>query len=174
MSRARQDDDLSDEIRRTMEEADAALAALESEQDEPDPCEPTEADRLLLRDLCERMGPEHVLDAALAAWRERLRATTLQPSMIIGSWLRSCIDRVDEKKPPTSVVLLQRPVSDLTLGTRAHNALCNLRIETIGQLLLWSSRELHNARHVGKATVAEIEAALDKIGLKLKSARRIP
>lgn len=55
----------------------------------------------------------------------------------------------------------------LKLGTRAHNCVMAQNIQYLGELIARSEWQVRNFHNVGKATLQEIMAALERKGLKL-------
>lgn len=64
---------------------------------------------------------------------------------------------------------LELPVEDLEIGTRASNCLRRAKIETVGQLVQLTKLELLNLRSLGAGTADEIEEAVHKMGLSLRT-----
>ena len=65
--------------------------------------------------------------------------------------------------------LLSTPIEQTELSYRAIvNLADGCDVFTVGQLMEWTKHDLLKVRQIGKATVAEIESMLDKLGLKLK------
>jgi chromosome segregation ATPase len=71
------------------------------------------------------------------------------------------------EKPPENP-LLQQPVYDLEMTARSQNSLRAEDIETIGDLIKLSERELLKIPNLGKGCLTEIKDALAERNLKLK------
>jgi ribosomal protein L44E len=69
---------------------------------------------------------------------------------------------------PSENPLLQRPVYDLEMTARSQNSLRAEDIETIGDLIKQSERELLKIPNLGKGCLTEIKDALAERNLKLK------
>ena len=72
-----------------------------------------------------------------------------------------------ESNDPNSVYY-DKSIHDLNLTTRANNCLRRGGIHTIGDLANSTYSDLKRIRNTGPVIIAEIIAALDKIGVKLK------
>lgn len=62
---------------------------------------------------------------------------------------------------------IEASVGELELSVRASNCLYNANITTVGELCKLNRRDLLRMKYVGSRTVNEIEAELDKFGLRL-------
>lgn len=69
---------------------------------------------------------------------------------------------------PSENPLLQRPVDELEMTARSQNGLRADDIETIGDLIKISERQLLNIPNLGKGCLTEIKDALATRNLKLK------
>jgi len=68
---------------------------------------------------------------------------------------------------------LDRPVSSLGLAFRASNALSRAGIQTVGEVVQWSVRDLKTLPGFGPASVIALTAALNAMNLSLREAERI-
>lgn len=60
------------------------------------------------------------------------------------------------------------PVEHLELSYRAENCLKNANVYTIGELVLWTAKDLLKVKNCGKKSVREIRDELARLGLHLK------
>lgn len=65
--------------------------------------------------------------------------------------------------------LLELPIEDLNLSVRAYNCLRAANIIRMRELLTYTTEELAEFRMFGQKSIAEIEYALEKIGLSLRN-----
>jgi hypothetical protein len=70
-------------------------------------------------------------------------------------------------KPETPIH--ERPIRELKFSARTTNLLATVHINTIGQLCKLSVRDLHLMRGAGATVINEVQTALSKVGLRLKS-----
>lgn len=63
--------------------------------------------------------------------------------------------------------ILDAPVAALGLGGRAINGLRNELIDTIGEVILYSEKELLDMRDFGRKSLATLKSALAVYGLRL-------
>lgn len=61
--------------------------------------------------------------------------------------------------------ILARPIDDLLLSTRAHNALTKAGIRTIGELSLLTDEQLLHLRNFGATSVSEVREKLRQVAL---------
>jgi DNA-directed RNA polymerase subunit alpha len=61
--------------------------------------------------------------------------------------------------------LLKTPIEDLNLSVRAYNCLRSARIDSLGQLVHYSTSDLLKFRNFGRKSLAEIENLLTEKGL---------
>lgn len=64
--------------------------------------------------------------------------------------------------------LLDSPLKALGLGTRAHNCLYRMGVQTVRDLVVQSRSELQGIPNCGRITLEEIEVALESKGLSLR------
>lgn len=64
--------------------------------------------------------------------------------------------------------LLSRSVEELQISVRATNSLKNENIRTIGELVQRTRGDLLRTPNLGRKSLAEIEAVLRELGLKLR------
>ena len=78
------------------------------------------------------------------------------------------------KSPPITKpsIALGRRLETFELSVRTLNRLTGEGIETLGDLLKWTSDELIGIPAFGQRCLAEVEMLLEKQGLRLKEARR--
>jgi DNA-directed RNA polymerase subunit alpha len=75
-------------------------------------------------------------------------------------------------KPPAHTAeggVLARPVSDLDLSIRSRRCMEKLGIETLGQLVQKSEKDLLECRNFGETSMKEVRTKLAELGLKLRS-----
>lgn len=65
--------------------------------------------------------------------------------------------------------LLKRTIYECGLGVSINNALLPLGVESVGDLLKHSEKELSKVRHLGKVGIKKIKFFMDSHGLKLKA-----
>ena len=82
--------------------------------------------------------------------------------------IKSFEHRQSSEATPKENSLLQRPAKDLEISTRAANSLWADDIETIGDLIKLSERDLLYIPNLGKGCLTEIKDALVTRNLKLK------
>ena len=82
--------------------------------------------------------------------------------------IKSFDHRQSSEATPKENPLLQRSVGDLEISTRAANSLWADDIETIGDLIKLSERDLLYIPNLGKGCLTEIKDALVTRNLKLK------
>jgi DNA-directed RNA polymerase alpha subunit len=82
--------------------------------------------------------------------------------------IKSFEHRQSSEATPKENSLLQRPAKDLEISTRAANSLWADDIETIGDLIKLSERDLLYIPNLGKKCLTEIKDALATRNLKLK------
>ena len=71
--------------------------------------------------------------------------------------------------PVTDSELLKKPLRSLGLSTRPYNLLAKvLDLDTVGQVVRLSEKELRQTKSVGKHSIYEIKEALHRVGLKLR------
>jgi DNA-directed RNA polymerase subunit alpha len=68
--------------------------------------------------------------------------------------------------------VLEEHVAATALSTRAYSAVRNLNVETVGQLMQRTERDLIRLKNCGKKTIAEIKALLAERGLSLREPDR--
>ena len=68
---------------------------------------------------------------------------------------------------------LDRPVSSLGLALRASNALSRAGIQTVGEVVHWTVRDLKTLPGFGPASVIALTAALNAMDLSLREAELI-
>ena len=92
----------------------------------------------------------------------------LEASAAVIRELCGVIDSAIENSP----ILLgpAAPIDSLDLSVRAFRLLKMLGVRTVGQVTKLSRDDLRSIPHVGTTTVAEIETALEQLGLKLREA----
>ena len=64
---------------------------------------------------------------------------------------------------------MDTPVDELGLSTRAANALYNLGVDTLADILEYRPAELMEARNFGRVSLAAVVDMLSQRGLKMKS-----
>lgn len=69
---------------------------------------------------------------------------------------------------------LDSPITDLQLSDRTVNALANLGMKTVAELVCLSKVEVLGLKDIGPVTLNEIELALEKDGLRLGMIRKPP
>lgn len=69
------------------------------------------------------------------------------------------LQKAEEKK----VITLKTSISELGLSVRAYNALCRHGIQTVGQLIEYSTEDLKKIRNAGAKTIDEIKKCKEKI-----------
>ena len=77
----------------------------------------------------------------------------------------------DAQKPEHQGLTLEQmtmPVDDLELSCRAQNCLKNANISTVGELVLWTAKDLLKVKNCGRKSVDEIRDELARLGLRLK------
>lgn len=99
----------------------------------------------------------------LESENNRLR---LEKSMLEASLYQSSGTCPLELDPQLDEVL-RIPIGELGLSVRAYNCLKNLEIEMVGDIISYSKNELMKIRSFGKKSLAEIESALNSMGLRL-------
>jgi len=60
-------------------------------------------------------------------------------------------------------------IGNLELSLRPYTCLKRAKIETVADLLQYSSEDLLNLKHFGKNSLNEVENILNQMGLKLRS-----
>ena len=65
--------------------------------------------------------------------------------------------------------LVSLDIGNLDLSLRPYTCLKRAKIETVADLLQYSSEELLNLKHFGKHSLNEVESLLNQMGLKLRS-----
>ncbi|MBI1848843.1 MAG: tetratricopeptide repeat protein [Planctomycetes bacterium] len=74
-------------------------------------------------------------------------------------------------KPPSHTAeggVLARPVSDLDLSIRARRAMEKLGLESLGQLVQKTEKDLLECRNFGETSLKEVRTKLTQLGLKLR------
>ena len=61
--------------------------------------------------------------------------------------------------------LLQKEIDDLNLSVRSANCLRNANINTVGDLVVRSEKEMLETKNFGRKSLEEIQTVLDKMGL---------
>ena len=64
--------------------------------------------------------------------------------------------------------LLEMPVEDLELSMRAFNCLKRAGINTVGELIQKTEREISKVRNMGKKSLAEVKSKLAELGLAFR------
>ncbi len=77
------------------------------------------------------------------------------------------IDDAIEKRVETRNRLLDTPISEFELSVRARNCLKKMNIQTLGDLLKLTDAELLSYKNFGETSLQEINALLQKKGLRL-------
>ena len=77
------------------------------------------------------------------------------------------IDDTVEKQVETRNRLLETPISEFELSVRARNCLKKMNIQTLGDLLKLTEAELLSYKNFGETSLQEINALLNKKGLRL-------
>jgi DNA-directed RNA polymerase subunit alpha len=75
-------------------------------------------------------------------------------------------------KPPSHTAeggVMARPVSDLDLSIRSRRCMEKLGLETLGQLVQKSEKDLLECRNFGETSLKEIRTKLAQLGLKLRA-----
>ena len=70
-------------------------------------------------------------------------------------------------KPPERNKDLDRPVEELELSVRSYNCLKNADIQTVGDLVLRTKRDLLGKKNFGKKSLIEVTSILNAKGLNL-------
>ena len=83
----------------------------------------------------------------------------IYPSMVPNPIIDACTHL------PSIEVILNTEINRLFLSNRALNIVANPECTTYGDLLLWGRESLKNKRNVGIATLAEIDAEMERVGL---------
>ena len=65
--------------------------------------------------------------------------------------------------------LVYLDIGNLDLSLRPYTCLKRAKIETVADLLQYSSEDLLNFKHFGKHSLNEVESILNQMGLKLRS-----
>jgi len=75
-----------------------------------------------------------------------------------------------ETEPSASVdsAVLNRPIAQFELATRARRAMEALSVQTVGDLVKHTEQELMACRNFGQTSLDEVKAKLTELGLKLK------
>jgi DNA-directed RNA polymerase alpha subunit len=63
--------------------------------------------------------------------------------------------------------LLLKPIDEFIISARLFNCLRNYGLETLGVIIEYSETELLKMRHFGKVSLAELNALLRELGLRL-------
>jgi DNA-directed RNA polymerase subunit alpha len=77
------------------------------------------------------------------------------------------LDDTVEKRAETRNRLLETPISEFELSVRARNCLKKMNIQSLGDLLKLSEAELLSYKNFGETSLQEINALLQKRGLRL-------
>ena len=64
--------------------------------------------------------------------------------------------------------LLEMPVEELELSMRAYNCLKRAEIDTVGQLIQKTEREISQVRNMGKKSLEEVKTKLAELGLAFR------
>jgi len=70
--------------------------------------------------------------------------------------------------PESDDSVMQTPVSDLDLGVRASKCMAVLGVQTVGELLNYSEKQLLEAKNFGATSLQEIKQKLGELGLSLR------
>jgi DNA-directed RNA polymerase subunit alpha len=82
--------------------------------------------------------------------------------------LLEAVTKLKERLEEPQKDILSRDIDTLELSVRVVGALREYRIRTLGELILYSSRQLKTLRHIGSKALREIEDALAEVGLGLR------
>ena len=83
----------------------------------------------------------------------------IYPSMVPNTIIDACTNL------PSIEVILNTEINRLFLSSRALNIVANPECTTYGDLLLWGREALKNKRNIGIATIGEIDAEMERVGL---------
>ena len=85
----------------------------------------------------------------------------------LGDMAPQLLNPYREHDDPSKMPIMDAPIEYLELSTRMHGALSRATIQTVGQVLTKSRKELLQIRNVGKGSVDELEAKLMQYHLSL-------
>ena len=104
--------------------------------------------------------PEEAMSRAGTLLREHLTIfINAEESLIAGTVAEEEIDGGDLD------VLLHKAIDDLNLSVRSANCLRNANINTVGDLVVRSEKEMLETKNFGRKSLEEIQEVLDKMGL---------
>lgn len=104
--------------------------------------------------------PEEAMSRAGTLLRDHLTIfINAEESLITGTVAEEEIDGGDLG------VLLDKAIDDLDLSVRSANCLRNANINTVGDLVVRSEKEMLETKNFGRKSLEEIQEVLDKMGL---------